>query len=336
MASAPNFDDSPKISLLSKVSPLEPLNNLGSKIGLPHLWVKRDDEGGPGGGGNKLRKFERQMAKAIEQGADTLVLAGHPQSNAARAIAGTGARLGMRVVIPCRTLIPPKNEPMRDNGNKFLLELLGAELRELAENETFEEGTSRIVEELKGQNAKPYVLPFGASNVDGVLGYVECANEILTQCEMKFGGAPDIVVVACGSGGTMAGLVAGFAAANVDTRVQGFTILKPAEEAQETVLILANDTLARLGANSVKSTAFDIDARALGGGYGATTDASLAMIRQCAQTEGLFLDPVYTGKAMAGLANLAQENTNLEKARIVFVHTGGLPLLFAYQQAFGK
>ncbi len=323
----------PKFNLLPGVTPLEPLSRLGAHIGLSNLYIKRDDEGGRGGGGNKIRKFERQFAKMVADGHDTVIIAAHHQSNAARELSGTAARFGLRSVVAVKDLIGRKTAAFGENGNRLLLSLLGTELVEVPADEDFVNFIKQLAKRLQFEGASPFILPFGASDVLGTMGYVDCADEILEQVRVETGRDPDVVIVPTGSGGTQAGLVAGFARRGVLTKTVGFTILKSKEDAINAVGKLAKETLGELGD---KDLPFEIivDDCALGDGYGQTTPDSLEAIRLTAQLEGLFLDPVYTGKAMAGLISQTRHGLIDSDQIVVFIHTGGLPLLFAYVDAF--
>lgn len=325
-----------RVSLLGGPSPLEPLDRLGDHLGGRKLYVKRDDEGGRGGGGNKLRKFERQFPAALAAGADTLVLAAHPQSNAARELAGSAPRYGLRVVLVVKDLVPRHTPAFAENGNALLLDLLSAELVRVPPEEDLGEALERVAEELRAAGARPYVLPFGASDALGALGYADCAREIIDQMREVEGREPDLIAVATGSGGTQAGLVAGVARARARTRVVGFSILLPPEVIAPSVLRLANEALSLEGREPVPSSAALVDGRARGEGYGLVTEAGLEAIRLLARLEGLFLDPVYTGKAMAGLLEYLEAEAVPKDALIAFVHTGGQPLLFAYPDAFHR
>lgn len=322
-----------KFNLLPGVSPLESLSRLGAHIGINNLFVKRDDEGGRGGGGNKIRKFERQFAKMVEGGHDTVIIAAHHQSNAARELAGTAARLGLRSLIVVKDLIGRKTRAFSDNGNRLLLNLLDVELIEIPANEDFDYFIKNLEASLQNEGASPFVLPFGASNILGAMGYIDCADEIIEQVNSQTGRDPDLVIVPTGSCGTQAGLVAGFAIRGVSTKVIGFTILKTREEANNNVRELTNEVLDELGH---KATPFEtiVEDCALGNGYGQTTSESIEAIRLTAKLEGLFLDPVYTGKAMAGLISMTRDGVITSDQIVVFIHTGGLPLLFAYADVF--
>jgi L-cysteate sulfo-lyase len=327
-------DSSPRLELIQRQSPLERMARLGDHLGRPHLFVKRDDEGGRGGGGNKLRKFERQFGQALDQGADTFVIAAHPQSNAARELVGCAVRFGFRTVVAVKELVPRETPAFRDSGNALLLELLGTEFVRVPANEEFAHALERIAVDLRRQGAKPYVLPFGASNQLGTLGYADCADEIIAQSRSMMGREPDIIGVATGTGGTHAGLLTGVVRAGVQTRVVGFEIGKFLPDAATRVRQLTDDALAVEGLGPVPEKAVVVDRRACGEGYGFVTPDGVEAIRLVARLEGLFLEPVYTGKAMAGLLSYLETEAVPKDALVVFVHTGGLPLLFAYPDAF--
>lgn len=322
-----------KFNLLPGATPLEPMPRLGKHIGLSNLYVKRDDEGGRGGGGNKIRKFERQFAKMVEHGHDTVIIAAHHQSNAARELAGTAARFGLRSVIAVKDLIGRKTTAFGDNGNRLLLDLLGAELVEVPADEDFETFINSLAQHLQFEGASPFILPFGASDALGSMGYIDCANEIIEQVLAQTGREPDVVIVPTGSCGTQAGLIAGFARHGVPTKVVGFTILKPKQDALNAIGELTKETLEKLGDKELPFETI-VDDCARGDGYGQITPDSLEAIRLTAQLEGLFLDPVYTGKAMAGLISQVKRGLIGPDQIVVFVHTGGLPLLFAYADVF--
>ncbi|MBL4853111.1 MAG: pyridoxal-phosphate dependent enzyme [Robiginitomaculum sp.] len=329
----PDENNIQKFDLLHTATPLEPLPRLGKHIGLKNLFIKRDDEGGRGGGGNKIRKFERQLAKMILEGYDTVIIAAHHQSNAARELVSTAAMMGLKSVIVVKDLIGRKTESFSSNGNRLLLNLLGAELIEVPQNVDFMDFISDLAAKLRAEGASPYVLPFGASDALGCMGYVDCANEILKQIKAMKGRDPDIVTVPTGSCGTQAGLVAGFARQGVATKTVGFTILKEKQDAVHGVEALTKQTLQELGSESADFDVF-IDDCARDDGYGPITPECLDAIRLTARLEGIFLDPVYTGKAMAGLISQVDNKLIDPEQIVVFVHTGGLPRLFVYSDAF--
>ena len=329
----PDVNGIQKFNLLPGTTPLEPLSRLGAHIGLNKLYVKRDDEGGRGGGGNKIRKFERQFAKMIADGYDTVIIAAHGQSNAARELAGTAARFGLRSVFAVKDLIGRQTTAFKDNGNRLLLDLLGAELIDVPAEQDYMDFVNNLADGMKLKGAKPFILPFGASDALGAMGYMDCADEVLAQVREQTGQNPDVVIVPTGSCGTQAGLVAGFARHGVSTKVVGFSILKSQEDATNAVDELTKEVLQKLGDKDL-SFQTHVDDCALGDGYGQTTPESIEAIRLTARLEGIFLDPVYTGKAMAGLISQVKRGLIDSDDIVVFVHTGGLPLLFAYADAF--
>jgi L-cysteate sulfo-lyase len=292
-------------------TPLDPAPRLAEALGLGpgDLWVKRDDLTDLGGG-NKVRKLEYLVAEALATGATVLVASGGVQSNHARATAAAAARVGLGAVLVLGGT-PLAGRP----GNLALDELLGAEivLAEGLVGAALDRRVQEVADRLRAAGEVPAVLPFGGSSVVGARGYVACAAELHQQ-------APDAahVVVAVGSGGTMAGLVAGLGA----ERVLGI----------DTGAL--TDPLPRIAALVAQLGGGDgplrLDRDQVGEGYGRLTSAATAAMRTAARTEGLLLDPVYTGKAIAGLASAVSEGIVRPGQRTVFVHTGGLPGLFGH------
>lgn len=318
-----------KIQLLPGPTPLEPMHRLGDYLGLEKLYVKRDDEGGRGGGGNKLRKFERQLASALAKQADCIVIPGHPQSNAARELAGTARRLGLEPIIVSKRAMLYRSDAMEISGNSLLIKLTGAQVIVISDEQDLQEELNRVVASLREAGRNPFVLPFGASDVLGIQGYADCATELIEQ----LGEPPDWVVLATGTGGTQAGLLLGFEQHQASTAVLGMSILKSRKDAVDAIVDLLR-AAEQQGSPSVPSSRVLVDDRALGEGYGSPTQECLDAVRVTATMEGLFLEPVYTGKAMAGLMRFVRENKIHSTDTVVFLHTGGVPLLFAFADAF--
>ena len=316
----------PRVSLLPGASALESLPNLSAHLGNVRVSVKRDDLGGRGAGGNKLRKYERLLGDALVQGADTVVIAGHDQSNAARACVGACRQVGLDCVVVAKTLIPSRGETFKRTGNALLMHLMGAEIIPIGLDEDFVAALDTTAAGLRARGKRPYVIPFGGSNLLGALGYVDATREISEQ-------APDanVVVTPCGSAGTQAGLVAGFR--GTPTRVLGVSVLPPAADARARVAILANEVLAVVDNTTpnVRASDIHVDDAFIGGGYGHPTPAGVAAIRLLARLEALLLCPVYTGKAVAGLLHYVETGVIRPGEHVVFVHTGGAPLVHAYQ-----
>jgi len=284
--------DIPPIPLGTWPTPLEPALRLAVALNLDELWIKRDDLTGLGGGGNKIRKLQYSCAQAVKAGATTLVTTGAPQSNHARLTAAAAARLGLRC-----TLVLRGERPATARGNLILDELTGATV--------VWAGDAPLDEVAAAQDG--YVIPFGGTSAFAARGYADCARELLTQL-------PDLgtVVVALGSGGTMAGLVSVLG----PERVYGVdTGALP--DARATLAAL----LAEMG-SPVDPAALRIDGSQVGPGYAALTDPVREALALAARTEGLFLDPTYTGRAFAALCAARPAG------KVVFLHSGGLPGLF--------
>jgi D-cysteine desulfhydrase family pyridoxal phosphate-dependent enzyme len=306
-------------------TPLEPADRLAAAIGLDagRLFVKRDDVNGLAGGGNKVRKLEYLIADALEQGCDTLVTGGGRQSNHCRITAAAANRLGLRCTI---VLTSPR--PSTPTGNVLLDEVLRPDIVWAGERDYY--GAEAAIEEacdrLRGEGRRPYAIPVGGASTIGALGYVACGLELVGQ--LGSAGPPALVVVADGSGGTHAGLVAGL---GDHGRVLGVDVgTRP--DLDERVPEKAVEAAALAGLAAPTGTV-QVDHDRFGSGYGAPTDECREALHLAATTEGLLLDPVYTGKAMAGLIAAAREGRLPSDGPIVFVHTGGTPALFAHAYA---
>ncbi|MEV5123981.1 D-cysteine desulfhydrase family protein [Streptomyces decoyicus] len=302
-------------------TPLEPAPRLARALGLgpEDLWIKRDDLTGLGGGGNKVRKLEWTCGAALAEGATALVTTGAPQSNHARLTAAAGARLGLDVV-----LVLAGSADSSASGNLALDglfgatvvwagEVRGAELAAVAE---------RVTAQLRRRGAVPALIPFGGSSPLGAYGYAECGRELLGQ-------APELdsVVVALGSGGTMAGLVDALGPARV-LGVHCGAVDDPAGTVTGLVAGLSGAVLA--------PEALRLRLDQVGAGYGTLTDASMDALTLAGRTEGIVLDPVYTGRALAGLRAAVQDGSVTPGERTVFLHSGGLPGLFGHATAVAR
>ena len=289
------------ISLGAWPTPLEPAPRLAASLGQPQLWIKRDDLVGLGGGGNKVRKLEYTCADALEAGAATLLTAGAAQSNHARLTAAAAARLGLRCV-----LVLAGEPPRTYRGNLVLDMLAGAEIV-WAGNAPL----AAVLETEAPKRDRPYIIPFGGSTPVSAEAYVECGHELEKQLP-----GFDRVVVAVGSGGTMAGLVRALG----PERVYGVDT-GAVPDARGTVAGLLDG----MPGDPIDPAALQIDGGQIGGGYGVLTERVREALKLAARTEGLFLDPTYTGRAMAGLIAGSIPTSGVT----VFLHSGGLPSLFA-------
>jgi D-cysteine desulfhydrase family pyridoxal phosphate-dependent enzyme len=315
----------PRVPLALLPTPLTEAPRLAAAIGGPRLWIKRDDLAGFGFGGNKIRGLEFLLADALVQGADTLVTGAAPQSNYVRATAAAAARAGLAMVAVYSGTPPPNVE-----GNYRLTCLLGAEVRFTGNPDRASvDGTIEATEaELCAAGHHPYAIPRGGACVLGTLGYVQAAYELAEQCA-ALGLVPDAIVLATGSCGTHAGLLAGVRALRLPWRVEGFTVSRPVEEVQTRVLTFAQAALSRLGlAQIIAPQDVIVHAGFIGPGYGVPTPEGTAAIRLAARCEGIFLDPTYTGKALAGLIAQSRAGRFRRDETVIFLHTGGEPALF--------
>lgn len=329
----------PRTRLLNGPTPIEPLDgvrrHLGAALNGVRLLVKRDDLGPVGGRGNKLRKLEFLLGAALSEGADTVITVGALQSNHARLTAAAAARCGLACELFLTRSVPREDADYTRNGNRLLQPLFGAMVHELpAEADSLALAQERA-DRLRGQGRRVYVFPSGGSSPVGCLGYAACAAEILAQTA-EIGIDLKHIVVANGSSGTHAGLVAGLAAMGRDPRlVKSYTVLASAEGACSATMNKAQECLAVMGSSRELSKAdILIDGAARGPGYGIPTNAMKDAVQLMARTEGLLLDPVYSGKAFAGLLADIRSGAFRPGDAVLFLMTGGVPGLFAYASEF--
>jgi len=313
-----------RIRLAHLPTPLEEMPRLAAALGGPPLFVKRDDCTGLALGGNKARKLEWLAAEALAGGCDVLVTGGGPQSNHVRMTGATANRIG----VDCHVALAgdPADPP---SGNLLVDELLGIHLHYTgpADYYALESAIEGLAADLARAGRRPFAIPVGGASVTGVLAYADAADELLGQCA-DAGIEVGAVVVADGSGGTHAGLLAGLGA---DTAVLGVDVgTRP--DLDVVVPRLAAAAASR-GARPAPPTVVDIDHDRFGAGYGALTDATVEAMELAARLEGLVLDPVYTGKAMAGLVAAVRDGRLGGDNAVVFWHTGGAPALFADRYA---
>ncbi|MFO1079576.1 MAG: D-cysteine desulfhydrase [Reyranellaceae bacterium] len=324
----------PRVRLAHLPTPLEPLTRLSERLGGPRLWIKRDDCTGLATGGNKTRKLEYLVADALAQGADTLITVGALQSNHARQTAAAATRLGLKCVLVLEERQTQPTEVYRHNGNLLLDRLLGATLKRVPRDTPLVDAAERAAEEVRRAGGRPYVMPAGGSTPVGALGYVGCALELLQQANDQ-GLRIDHVVHATGSSGTQAGLLAGFEGARSGVKVLGVTVGRPKASQEHNVAQLLDRTWAHLGlAGEAPHDAVAADDSYVGEAYGVPTPGMIEAVRLLAETEGVLLDPVYSGKAMAGLIDLVRRGRFGRDETVVFIHTGGQAGLFAYEPVF--
>lgn len=327
------LDRFPQLSMAKFPTPLEQLPRLSREMAGPSLWIKRDDEIGPGMGGNKGRKLAFLMADVQRQGKRKVITFGGLQSNHCRMTAAYCAALGLEAHLFFFERRPPELE-----GNLFLNQLLGAKLHFIP----FGSGggasmtlgvTNRLVRWITAVLVGPgaYFIPVGGHNVVGCLGYVEAARELHEQV-MARGLEKVTMVTAVGSGGTLAGLMAGLKLLNSSVNLLGIDVGKLWKTFPASIARLAGELCAALGQRHT-FTAADvpiIERQYVGPGYAAFTDEVAVAMRTLAANEGIILDPVYTGKAFAGLLDLVGNGRFAADENIIFLHTGGLPGLWAF------
>ena len=314
----------PRLHFAHLPTPIEALPALSAQLGGPTLLVKRDDQTGLAFGGNKTRKLEFLVADARAQDADMLITGGAAQSNHCRQTAAAAARFGLSC-----TLVLAGEPPQHPSANLLLDQLLGANIV-WTTNDARDDAMRQVTEEARAAGRTPYLIPYGGSNEIGALGYVFAMQELMAQ-----DARPDWIVVASSSGGTQAGLAVGARLFGYEGRILGISIDKPEVElSRDIVAELATRTARHLG-EDLHFSASDILANDsyLGGGYGVMGPPEIEAIRLFARTEALLLDPVYTGRAAAGLLDLIRQGFFKPDETVLFWHTGGTPVLFADRYA---
>ncbi|VWC76247.1 cytochrome C biogenesis protein CcmE [Burkholderia lata] len=326
----------PRVPLAHLDTPFEVLPRLGANLGISNLFVKRDDCTGLASGGNKARKLEFLMGEALAQGATTVLTVGAIQSNHARQTAAAANRCGLNCIVALEERSPVPGVEYQESGNVFLDDLLGAKILRLPFGTDLNSAMEIAAEDVRRQGEKPYLIPGGGANITGTIGYVQAAREILAQANSK-GINLDYVVHASGTAGTQAGLVAGFAMMGSSAAVIGISVKADRTTMEDRVLSLSDQTVHRLGGSrKVARRDVIVTDEMVGPGYGVLTDDISSTIRTVGRHEGILLDPVYSGKAMAGLMKLVASGALDKKRNILFIHTGGSAALFAYRQAMKR
>ncbi|HBT1396855.1 D-cysteine desulfhydrase [Klebsiella pneumoniae] len=320
-----NLTRFPRLELIGAPTPLEYLPRLSDHLGR-EIFIKRDDTTPLAMGGNKLRKLEFLAADALREGADTLITAGAIQSNHVRQTAAVAAKLGLHCVALLENPIGTRAENYLSNGNRLLLDLFNTQVEMCDALTDPAAQLDELATRIEAQGYRPYVIPVGGSNALGALGYVESALEISQQCEDAV--TISSVVVASGSAGTHAGLAVGLEQLMPQAELIGVTVSRSVADQLPKV-----EALQQAVANSL-----ELQAKAeiilwddyFAPGYGTPNEDGMAAVKLLAQLEGILLDPVYTGKAMAGLIDGITQKRFKDEGPILFVHTGGAPALFAY------
>ncbi len=308
-------------------TPIEELPRLSESLGGPHLFVKRDDQTGLAFGGNKTRKLEFLVAQALDQGARTLLSGGAMQSNHCRQTAAAAARFGLEC-----TLVLTGDLPEKPSANLLLDELFGAKIIAVPDRKDRDRILQETFDNAVTEGKKPYLVPYGGSSPTGALGYAFAVEELIKQ--IKDFGNLDWIIFGTSSGGTHAGLVLGQRVFGYNGKVLGISIDESEEWLKTHVSKLASDASEKMG-ERIEFTPTDVSANAdyCAAGYGVLTDAEREAIQLFAKYEGLLLDPVYTGRAAAGMIDLIRKGFFRTDETILFWHTGGQPALFADKYA---
>ena len=332
------LDDLPRASLSHYPTPIEEMPNLGKQIGVAGLYIKRDDCTGLAMGGNKARQLEFYFGEAVAKGADTVLITGAVQSNYTRMSAAAAAKFGMECHIQAENLVATTSESYRNSGNVLISRILGAKTHAFCDGENEEaadRGLEKLADQLKRKGRRPYIIHLGLTHRPlGALGYVVAAGEIIRQTK-ESGIAFDEIVVASGSGSTHAGLLFGLRAFNSSIAVTGICVRRPADLQKPRIFSRCRQIADLLKMdNPVSETDVIVNDDAFAPGYGRINDLVREAIRLTARREGILLDPAYTGKAMAGFLDRARQSP--PGRRLLFLHTGGHPGVFAYETELGK
>ena len=327
-----NLANFPRRRYTEGQTPIEKLSKLSEALGGPTIYMKRDDLLGLAGGGNKTRKLEFLVADALARGADTLITCGAVQSNHCRLTLAAAVKEGLKCRLILEERVAGSYNP-KAGGNNFLFQLLGVDkIKVVPGGSDMLYEMQQAADEVASEGRKAYIIPGGGSNPIGATGYVACAEEILNQMFDK-GLKIDRVVCASGSTGTHAGLITGFFGNNSNIPVIGVNVSRPKDVQEELVYELVEQTAAHLGVNSaIPRDAVLCFGDYVGPGYSLPTPQMAEAVRMLARLEGILMDPVYTGKAMAGFIDLIRNGFFKKEECVLFVHTGGSPALHVYME----
>lgn len=326
---AKKLSEFPSVPLCHQPTPLEFMPRMSESLGGPRLWIKRDDCTGLATGGNKTRKLEFLIADAIEKGADMVVTQGAVQSNHVRQTAAAACKFGLDCHALLERRVPGREDDYETTGNVLFDQMFGTSLEFRPAGLDMNAEALAVTEKLAAAGRKPYFIPGGGSNETGALGYVSCAYELLDQIKAN---NLDVgwIVLATGSTGTHAGMLAGLHAARSTIPVMGISVRQPEDKQIAAVHKLAVLTAAQLTDTPLGVEKVIVDDGYVGAGYGQPTQGTLDAINLIARREGLLFDPVYSGKGLAGMIGLAGQNFFESDKDVIFLHTGGAAALFAY------
>ena len=326
---AKKLGEFPSVPLCHQPTPLEFMPRMSESLGGPRLWIKRDDCTGLATGGNKTRKLEFLIADAIEKGADMVVTQGAVQSNHVRQTAAAACKFGLDCHALLERRVPGREDDYETTGNVLFAQMFGTSLEFRPAGLDMNAEALAVTEKLAAAGRKPYFIPGGGSNETGALGYVSCAYELLDQIKAN---NLDVgwIVLATGSTGTHAGMLAGLHAAGSTIPVMGISVRQPEDKQIAAVYKLAVLTASKLTDTPLGVEKVIVDDGYVGAGYGQPTQGTLDAINLIARREGLLFDPVYSGKGLAGMIGLAGQNFFDSDKDVIFLHTGGAAALFAY------
>jgi L-cysteate sulfo-lyase len=325
----------PRVRLFPAPTPLEKLENLTRSLGGPEIWIKRDDCTVVATGGNKVRKLEWLIGEARAQGADHIVTQGAVQSNHVRQTAAVARRFGMKCTALLEHRIETNDRDYLNSGNVLLDRLFGCAIEYRQSGLDMNAEAEKKGDELRAAGMKAYVIPGGGSNPVGALGYVSCAQELMQQAD-GVGLKIDRIVTATGSAGTHAGLVVGLEGMNANVPVLGIGVRLPRDRQEANVHNLAEATAEYVGMRGgIRRETIVANCDYVGAGYGVPTEGMGEAVRMLAREEGILLDPVYSGKAMAGMIDLIRKG-QFRNETVVFLHTGGAVGLFGYNGFFDQ
>jgi L-cysteate sulfo-lyase len=324
----------PRVNLGFLPTPLVFLKNLSAHLKGPVIYMKRDDCTGLATGGNKTRKLEYLLAQAQQQKCDTIITGGGMQSNHVRQTAAAAAKLGMKCILVLAESKTRDDNNFQKNGNVLLDTILGAQLHIVSKDTNVAEELQIIYEKLNQDGSNPYLIPIGGSNAIGATGYINAMDELYKQCQTQEV-HPTHIVCATGSGGTQGGIVAGLHYKNWDIKNIGFSVGLQNPNERTRVRNVIDELCETYKIEAARlARRYDIDDNYIGAGYGQPTPECIEAIKLLAQLEGILIDPVYTGKAMAGLIDYIRKNKFVYSDKIIFIHTGGSAALHAYVNEF--
>ncbi len=326
----------PRRGYLQEPTPIEAAPSFSKALGGDvNIFIKRDDMLPGAAGGNKTRKLDFCIADALLQGADTVITCGAVQSTHCRLTLAWAVKEGMGCHLVLEERVKGSYNP-EASGNNFLFQLMGVNsITVVPGGSDMLAAMNEVAEKVKKEGRKPYIIPGGASNPIGATGYVACAQEILQQT-FESGLKIDHMVVPSGSAGTHAGILVGMVGCHANIPVYGINVSRPRETQEAIVHKLAVATAERVGAGSIPRSAVDCNGDYFAPGYSQVNDGMIEAVKLLARTEGILLDPVYSGKAMAGLVDYVRKGKFAKGSNVLFLHTGGSSVLYAYMDAFRK